>query len=229
MPDLILLIIILIMSAVVHEVSHGFAAFWLGDPTAKYMGRLTLNPLNHLDPWGSFLMPALLLLLSGGRFFFASAKPVPYNPYNLRNQKYGPAIVGAAGPMSNIIIALVFGIFLRIFMMAGLVPASDAITLVGNIFTGANLVGSGMSVIAIIFTMIIYVNILLAIFNLIPIPPLDGSKLLFAILPMREETKIRLEQYGLIFVIPLVILLSEPIFTVISWIELIFFRVVLGV
>ena len=138
MPDLILLIIILIMSAVVHEVSHGLAAFWLGDPTAKYAGRLTLNPLKHLDPWGSFFMPVLLLIISGGRFFFAAAKPVPYNPYNLRDQKYGPAVVGAAGPLSNIFIAVVFGIFLRIFMVSGLVPAGDVTTLLGNLFLGSS-------------------------------------------------------------------------------------------
>lgn len=229
MPDLILLIIVLIMSAVVHEVAHGLAAFWLGDPTAKYMGRLTLNPLKHMDPWGSFLMPVILLVLSGGRFFFASAKPVPYNPYNLRDQKYGPAIVGAAGPLSNIVIALVFGILLRIFILTGLVPAGDAMVLVGNIFTGANLIGSGMSAVGIIFVMIIYINILLAIFNLVPIPPLDGSKLLFAILPIREETKLNLEQYGLIFIIPVILLLSGPIFSVIFAVEKFFFEFVLGV
>ncbi|OGI25870.1 MAG: hypothetical protein A3J76_05035 [Candidatus Moranbacteria bacterium RBG_13_45_13] len=229
MPDLILLIIVLIMSAVVHEVSHGLAAFWLGDPTAKYMGRLTLNPLKHLDPWGSLLMPAFLLLLSGGRFFFAAAKPVPYNPYNLRDQKYGPAIVGAAGPLSNIFIALVFGIFLRIFISTGFVPANDAATLLGNLFTGGAMLGSGLSAIAIIFIMIIYINILLAFFNLVPIPPLDGSKLLFALLPIREETKIYLEQYGLIFIIPIIILFSGPIFALIRFIELLFFRLVLGI
>jgi len=229
MPDLILLIIVLIMSAIVHEVSHGVAALWLGDPTAKYAGRLTLNPLKHLDPWGSFLMPVFLLLLSGGRFFFAAAKPVPYNPYNLRDQKYGPALVGAAGPLSNIIIALVFGIFLRIFMVSGLVPTGDAVTLIGNIFSGNSLLGSGLSGIAILSIMIIYINILLAFFNLVPIPPLDGSKLLFAVLPIREETKLYLEQYGLIFIIPVIILLSGPIFAIIRFVELIFFKLILGI
>lgn len=229
MPDLILFIIILIMSAVVHEVSHGLAAFWLGDPTAKYMGRLTLNPVKHLDLWGSFLMPVFLLLLSGGRFFFAAAKPVPYNPFNLRDQKYGPALVGAAGPVSNIAIALVFGIFLKIFIATGLVPAPDVANLVGNIFSGASLLGSGLSAIGIIFVIIIYINILLAFFNLVPIPPLDGSKLLFAILPISEETKIYLEQYGLIFIIPVILLLSGPIFALIRIIELLFFRLVIGI
>src|SRR4030043_269167 len=223
MPDLILLIIILIMSAVVHEVSHGLAAFWLGDSTAKYAGRLTLNPLKHLDPWGSFFMPVLLLLISGGRIFFAAAKPVPYNPYNLRDQKYGPAVVGAAGPLSNIIIALVFGIFLRIFILTGLVPAGDAIALLGNLFGGDSLLGSGLSGLAILFIMIIYINILLAFFNLVPIPPLDGSKLLFAFLPISEERKLYLEQFGLIFIIPVIILFSGPIFALIRFIELVFF------
>ncbi|MFA5871476.1 MAG: site-2 protease family protein [Parcubacteria group bacterium] len=229
MPDFVLLLIILVMSAVVHEVSHGLAAFWLGDPTAKYAGRLTLNPIKHLDLWGSFLMPVLLWVLSGGAFFFASAKPVPYNPYNLKNQKYGPAVVGAAGPISNIVIAIVFGIFLKIFIISGLVPISDSIKLLNNLFTGQGLLGSGLSGVAILFIMIIYVNILLAFFNLVPIPPLDGSKLLFAILPISEERKLYLEQFGLIFIIPLVIILSGPIFTIIRFIELSFFRLVLGI
>jgi Zn-dependent protease len=229
MPDLILLIIVLIMSAIVHEVSHGLAALWLGDPTAKYAGRLTLNPLSHLDPWGSFLMPVGLLLLSGGRFFFAAAKPVPYNPYNLRDQKYGPAIVGAAGPISNIAVALFFGLFLRIFTSTDLVPMGDAVALINNIFSGQSLLGSGLSAIGIIFVMIIYINILLAIFNLVPIPPLDGSKLLFAFLPISEERKIYLEQYGLVFIIPVILVLSGPIFAIIRYIELIFFRSILGI
>jgi Zn-dependent protease len=229
MPDFILLIIVLIMSAIVHEVSHGLAALWLGDPTAKYAGRLTLNPLSHLDLWGSFLMPVFLYIISAGHFFFAAAKPVPYNPYNLRDQKYGPAIVGAAGPISNILIALVFGVFLKIFTSTGLVPMGDAVALIGNIFSGQSLLGSGLSAIGIIFVMIIYINILLAFFNLVPIPPLDGSKLLFAFLPISEERKIYLERYGLIFIIPVIFLLSGPIFTIIRYIELVFFRLVLGI
>jgi len=217
------------MSAIVHEVSHGLAALWLGDPTAKYAGRLTLNPLSHLDPWGSFLMPVGLLLLSGGRFFFAAAKPVPYNPYNLRDQKYGPAIVGVAGPVSNIIIALVFGIFLRIFTSTGVVPMGDAVALITNIFSGQSLLGSGLSGIGILFIMIIYVNILLAFFNLIPFPPLDGSKILFAVLPISEEMKLRLEQGGFMFLLLLIFLLSGPIFAIIRFIELIFFKLILGI
>ncbi len=171
-------IIILIMSVVVHEVSHGYMAYWLGDPTAKYANRLNFNPVNHLDIFGSFIVPAFLIL-SHSPFLFGWAKPVPYNPYNLRNQKYGPALVGLAGPLSNLILAIVAGIILRTLMVFGVVE---------GIFLQ-------------ILVIIIFINILLMVFNLFPIPPLDGSKLLFALIPMSEHTKMMLEQYGFVFLL----------------------------
>src|SRR3989338_7033725 len=142
MLDFIFSIAVLIMSIVIHEVSHGLAANALGDPTAKYQGRLTLNPIKHLDPFGSVLLPVMTYLVGG--FIFGWAKPVPYNPYNLKNQRWGPAVVGAAGPLSNLIVALGFALLLR-FFAAGF-PSS----------------------LAEIFTSIIFINILLAIFNLVP-------------------------------------------------------------
>lgn len=190
MLDFIFSIAVLIMSVVIHEVSHGVTANVLGDPTAKYEGRLTLNPIKHLDPFGSVLLPAMTYLIGG--FIFGWAKPVPYNPYNLKNQRWGPAVVGGAGPLANITVALVFALGLR-----ALSPSAPA------------------SLIAILTT-IVFINILLAIFNLVPIPPLDGSKVLFALLPERfSNFQIFLEQYGLFilllfifsfwrFVIPLV-------------------------
>jgi len=163
-PILILIqIAVLLMSVVIHEVSHGLAANRLGDPTAKYAGRLSLNPLKHLDPWGSFLMPISLLIL-GSPFLFGYAKPVPYNPNNLKNKKWGPAMVAAAGPLSNLVIALVFGLVL-IFS-----PISSS-PYIGNLIN--------------IFAYIVILNLVLAVFNLIPIPPLDGSKIISAVLPYR--------------------------------------------
>lgn len=198
MPAEIVLIIfqvaIVIMSVVIHEISHGMAALWLGDPTAKYAGRLTLNPLKHVDPVGTIIVPMVFLLFGG--FPFGWAKPVPYNPYNLRDQKKGPALVGFAGPLSNIIIALVFGLSARFIPLSSVVKTEIAV----NMFNFAGLTdvlsGSFASIFFWLFLMIGAFNIFLAFFNLIPIPPLDGSKLLFFIIPLRTETKIMLEQFG---------------------------------
>ena len=171
-------IIVLIFSAVIHEVSHGFTAEKLGDPTARLAKRLTLNPFKHLEFFGSFILPLSLYLLSGGRFIFGWAKPVPYNPLNLKNPLRGGALIALAGPLSNFIIAIFFGIIL-------------------------NIVGPN-SPISALFLIIIYINILLGVFNLVPIPPLDGSKVLFGILPHKKWAYdlIRcLESYGMILLI----------------------------
>jgi len=159
-PDFVFIILILILSVVIHEVSHGYAAQMLGDPTAKLAGRLTLNPLKHLDPLGSVIIPALLVL-SNASFLIGWAKPVPYNPYNLRNARWGEAIVAGAGPLTNIFIALVFGLLIRF----GITYEILSISFVE------------------IASYVVFINILLAIFNLLPIPPLDGSKVLKSVLP----------------------------------------------
>ena len=117
----IFLVLILMFSAIVHEVMHGIAADKLGDPTARYAGRLTLNPLPHLDPVGSVILPFLLVLMNSP-VFFAWAKPVPYNPYNLRPGRFSEAIVAGAGPAVNLLIALVFGIVIRLGAAPGLNP-----------------------------------------------------------------------------------------------------------
>ena len=171
---------ILLMSVVIHEVSHGIVALWQGDPTAKLMGRLTLNPIKHLDFLGSFFVPMIFIFTTG--FFFGWAKPVPYNPYNLRNQKWGAAMVGAAGPISNFVIAIVFGLALRFF------PLTSDLAFMQNLFQ--------------VFIIIVTLNILLGVFNLVPIPPLDGSKLLFSILPPHmSHIQRMLEQYGFIILL----------------------------
>lgn len=178
--DFIFKISILVFSVVIHEVSHGYAALALGDRTAQYAGRLTLNPIPHIDPFGSILLP-LLLYYTGAGVLFGWAKPVPYNPFYLRNQKWGPALVGAAGPGANLLIAVFFAMIIR---FAPAVATSGA----AGIFA-ANFIGIAAG--------IAFLNLALALFNLIPIPPLDGSKVLFAILPWQwRGVQGFLEQYG---------------------------------
>jgi len=194
--EFIFQIAILIMSVVIHEVSHGYTASILGDQTARYQGRLTLNPIKHLDFVGSFLVPSLAYFLGG--FIFGWAKPVPYNPYNLRPGRWSEAIVAAAGPASNIILALIFGMLLRIGVTSGAGWATPAFIQ--------------------ITTVIVFINILLAIFNLMPIPPLDGSKLLFAVFPDKlYEMRSFFERYGLLLVIFFIFFLWQFIFPVILW------------
>ena len=189
---------VLLFSVVLHEVSHGYAALFLGDKTAKYAGRLTLNPIAHLDPVGSLLVPVLSSLAGVP---FGWARPVPFNPYNLRNQKWGPAIVGVAGPLANITLAVVFGLVIRFL-------PSFSNVLPGPFFFR-------FIEIAHIIT---FVNLFLAVFNLVPIPPLDGSKLLFAILSYRwHQTMLFLEQYGFFFLLFLLMFGGGEIIARVVW------------
>ncbi|MDA8597096.1 site-2 protease family protein [Candidatus Pacebacteria bacterium] len=174
----IFIIIALIMSIVLHEMAHGYAANWLGDPTARLQGRLSANPLVHIDPLGSVIIPALMFF-GGTGVLFGWAKPVPYNPYNFKDQKYGEAKVAAAGPAVNILIALIFAGLIRLAPVLGLDAAFIELS-----------------------SYIVYINLLLAFFNMIPIPPLDGSKILLAFLPFGAAMKYRemmrvVERYGL--------------------------------
>jgi Zn-dependent protease len=179
----IFIIAVLVISIIIHEVAHGYMANWLGDPTARLAGRLTLNPISHIDPIGSVLIPAVLFL-THTPLLFGWAKPVPYNPYNLNPKRRGfpassgDALVAAAGPGVNILIALIFSGVIRLVAVHG-----------------------DPSPFIVIANYIVHINVLLACFNLIPIPPLDGSKILGAFLPMRAEIKYRellgrIEQYG---------------------------------
>ncbi len=173
---------VLIFSVIVHEVSHGVAAFKLGDDTAKRAGRLTSNPIKHLDFFGSFLLPVLLFLFSNGTFVLGWAKPVPYNPYNLKKPKQGGGIIAAVGPVSNLIVAGAFSIILRL-----ITPFAETPT-VGTL--------------AALLTYIIFINILLAIFNLVPLPPLDGSNILFSLLPPKlNAVQDFLRRYGFFLLI----------------------------
>jgi Zn-dependent protease len=181
----IFFILILLMSVVIHEVSHGYAAYLQGDMTAKYQGRLTLNPLKHIDPIGSIIVPIVTSFLG---FPFGWAKPVPFNPYNLRNQRWGELLVAAAGPAANIIIAIFFGVIVRLALFTA--PSSSFVY---------------------ISAWVIWINICLAVFNLIPIPPLDGSKILFSFLPYHwSRIRWQIERYSLILVFILILI---PIFS----------------
>ena len=221
--------LLLVYSIILHEVSHGVMASWLGDKTAKYAGRISANPLKHIDPWMTILVPFLMLLMTGGRIAFGGAKPVPYNPYNLKNQKWGPAMVALAGPASNILIAIVFAISARFIN----VPAAIKIDIINNVRlanwdTMAQIIsGSVGSIFFTLFIMAIFWNILLAIFNLIPIPPLDGSKLLFALLPIKIETMAILEQFGFVFLLIFILLFPGPLSLVLNFFWLLFFGLTL--
>ncbi len=196
--DAIFYIAILIMSIVIHEVSHGFMAEYFGDDTARNAGRLTLNPIKHLDLFGSILLPAVLILSHAG-FLFGWAKPVPYNPNNLSNKKWGTIAVASAGVLANFFIAFVFGIIIRLtshFASSFNLPA-------GFYF---------------ITSAIVIVNLALGIFNLVPIPPLDGSKILFSFLPERAFSFIlAYEQYSLILLLVFIVFFSDYLYPVLAF------------
>lgn len=171
--------LVLIISIVIHEVAHGIAAEREGDPTARMLGRITLNPIVHADLVGSVILP-LVLLLSGAPFFIGWAKPVPYNPANFRNERKGTRIVSVAGIIANFSIALIVGFALRVMTIAQ----------VGSIQLFE------------IMSIVVLVNVVLGIFNLIPIPPLDGFRFLESVLPVRFGSFFRqYEQYGIVILI----------------------------
>jgi len=186
-------IVVLLYSVVIHEVSHGLMADSLGDPTARNLGRLSLNPLKHLDMFGSVILP-LLLFLVRSPFIVGYAKPVPYVPENLRDRKYGPAKVAIAGPASNLVLAFLFGMTLRFLP---------------DVFTSP--------LVPQLLSFIIVLNLVLAIFNLFPIPPLDGHWLLMTFLPRRFIRFRRfLYQYSLILLIIFLIYIFPLIFPLVG-------------
>lgn len=196
--EIVFSIIVLLFSVVIHEVSHGYVADRLGDPTARLAGRLTLNPARHLDLFGSIILPLILVILQTG-IIFGWAKPVPYNPYNLKNPDRDSALIAIAGPISNFTIAIIFSIFLKVSIaLASTIP----------LFTFA----------AALSVQVILINIVLAVFNLVPIPPLDGSKILFAFLRPGSQVRMFLEQYGMFLVIAFIFfgfrIITPIIFTI---------------
>lgn len=175
----LLYFLVLIISIVVHEVAHGVAAEGQGDPTARMLGRITMNPLKHADLVGSVILP-LILLVSGANFFIGWAKPVPYNPANFKNERKGTRIVSMAGIIANFSIAIIVGLAIRLMATLEL----------GTLQTFE------------IMSIVVLVNIVLGIFNLIPIPPLDGFRFLESVLPERFGSFFKqYEQYGIVILV----------------------------
>lgn len=177
-----LIIAIILISMTFHEAMHAFVGYWLGDHTAKQEGRLTLNPIAHIDPFLTLLLPVMLAI--SGAPVFGGAKPVPFNPLNLRYGDFGPAIVAIAGPLTNLVLAFFsFGLFA--------------------------LLGAPGGVFGQFLTLSITVNLGFFIFNMLPIPPLDGSRVLYAFAPETARRVMEMiEQYGIIFIFILIILFS---------------------
>jgi Zn-dependent protease len=198
---IIFTIAILAISVIIHEVAHGLAALSQGDRTAQYAGRLTLNPISHIDPIGSIAVPLVLAMLQSG-VIFGWAKPVPYNPYNLKDGKWGEIWVAFAGPLSNILTALLAGLTIR-FFGAGLPEATIAI-----------------------LSLTVLINIVLAFFNLIPLPPLDGSKILMNLFPEGfGRFRAVFEKYGFVATLIFIFFLWHFLLPVI----LLLFRLVVGI
>lgn len=200
--DTALSLIVLILSIIAHEVAHGYAANSLGDPTARLAGRLTLNPLPHIDLMGSIILPALLVFTSSP-ILFGWAKPVPYNPYNLTNQRWGEAFVAVAGSATNILLAIIFGLIVRFGGEIGL--DATALSLAATIA---------------------FINLFLGLFNLIPFPPLDGFTALRAALPWHLSSGLsRMEQQIraagmlslIVFLIVFSYLFAGPFFNLVRW------------
>lgn len=191
--ETLILLAVLVFSIILHEVAHGYAANALGDPTARLAGRLTLNPLPHIDPVGSVLLPALLTITSSP-LFFGWARPVPYNPYNLRHGRYGEAFVALAGSLTNLGLALLFGLMLRYW--GGTLPYA-------SLQLGAS---------------IVLMNLFLGLFNLIPFPPLDGFTALRTLLPWSLSRHLhafeaRLHNFGFLSLILFILLFTSFIAT----------------
>ncbi len=192
--DFIFQIIILIVSIMAHEIAHGATAYYFGDPTAKNQGRLTLNPLKHIDLFGSIILP-LVLYFTGSGFLLGWAKPVPYNPYNLKNRRVGEFCVAIAGILTNFLIAVIFAIIIRFSVVLGL----------------------SLPVLSLI-AYIIILNITLGVFNLVPIPPLDGSKILFSVVPYQyERNLIAFEKYGFYILIVLIVFFGNYIGNIVDF------------
>jgi Zn-dependent protease len=190
--NLLILIPVLLLSMMAHELAHGWVAYKMGDPTAKNRGRLSITPIKHLDPLGTAMF-VITYLFSG--FIFGWAKPIPVSPYYFKDRQRGMAIVGAVGPITNFIIAIIF-----IIILNWIQPETTS-----RVFE--------------IFFLIFQVNIVLGLFNLIPIPPLDGSRVLGAFLPRSAYEKwVAVDRYGMLLVLVMIVLFQRQFFRMLEWV-----------
>jgi len=192
--QIVISIIPILVAVILHEVSHGYVANKLGDPTARMMGRLTLNPISHIDPFGTILMPLFLYAFTNGQFVFGYAKPVPINALNFKKPKRDMAISAAAGPVTNIVLAIFSVVLLKHFVgPASMLLPSSTVTLI-------------FKPIVMMLQASIVINVVLAVFNMIPVPPLDGGRVLMGLLPYQQAMTLgRIEPFGFIIVLGLLI------------------------
>ena len=202
LPGIFIFLLILVTSLTFHEAMHAFMSHWLGDTTAKDLGRLSLNPLKHVDLFTTVLLPLVLLLL--GLPPFLIAKPVPFNPYRVRFGDYGAALVGLAGPLSNLLLALVAVSIMR----------------VSGVATGTTIYQ--------ISSLFVQLNIAVFVFNMIPFPPLDGSRVLYAFAPEPRKVMQQIESFGMTGIFIFMFLLFPLLIPIVNFLNNFFFQLFLG-
>ncbi len=222
-------LIILFYSIIIHEIAHGLVALRLGDRTALFAGRLTLKPQSHIDPLGSIILPLIMLLLTNFKFAFGWAKPVPFNPHNLKNARWGPVMVALGGPLTNFALAFIAAMIAKVLPLSSVAKSAVILGVMQSDWSliAQSLAGSFATIVFFFCVVAIFWNVLLGIFNLLPIPPLDGSKLLYALVPMTHQTQIMFEQYGFLILIAFVFLFPEPLNILLSIGWNIFFSIAL--
>ncbi len=198
---IIFMIPALLMAVIFHEIGHGIVAYRLGDPTPKLAGRLTFNPIPHIDPFGSIILPGILILFNAP-ILFGWAKPVPINPLNFKKLGYrkGMAVTSLAGVSMNFLLAFIFGFLFQ------LLSTGNTLNFISSVF-GAGFIKTVLMPLLIFFQYAVSINVILALFNLLPIPPLDGWKFITSFLPYHIEQKLEaVEQYGMIILIVLLMI-----------------------